>query len=329
MAEMRKALEFSKQEAETLRQENAGLAALKEKAAQFAAWEETKKKLETELQEAAPFRDLYAIQKNPTFAETYIRPMDEIRENLVKLAKDYRAPDPESNVDALLSATSSKERNDLLAGLFGDEALPIDEARSSVMKYIRIKQSRAEAEAAPRETLKKIQAAEQEAASILAVQIAQQAEIAREAGFKNALNVNAGEKFGIDALIEIPGNKEHNARRQAILNDAHNLHKQTIDHVLKHGGRMSTALSGFLASLTQMAGASSIALQEAGHYKKLAHQFAAELDKMRGMSKPRAVTSPRSASEPPPAGPPGTGMSQDQVAKAVWDTVTNETATAE
>lgn len=319
LANLRKKLEFVQQENEQFRKRIDELTPLAEKSEQFKAWEEEKKKLLDELENARPYRDLYALHENPTFKETYVIPMDEIKSSITKLATDYGTAEDEASmlVEKLLSATSARERNDILSDLFGSDDVAISEARASLQKYEKIKKDRNEAEKTPADTLQKIRSAQKEAEVLRAQEIVQRAAISSKAGWNNALEINAGEKFGVGFLREIPGNQDHNNRRAMILKNAEALHQQIVDMALKKGARVDVQLASFLAGLAQMCEVSSVALAETEHYKKQAYQFAEALDRLNGMARPGARTAPPSSATPAPV------VTSKNVAKTIFDAVVN------
>lgn len=318
LGNLRKMLEARDTEIAAIKAERDALLPLKEKENTFSAWETEKTKLAEEVQKLSPFRDLFAIRENPVFQQAYVVPVNEAKDELAKLAKDYKASD--EDVAALLEAKDKKAVNDKLAEMFGDDSIPIGEARTHLAKIAKVEAQRIEAEKKPTETLSQLQAAQQQAEVARGQKVVAEAEESRKVGWNTALQINTKKEFEVEAFVEIPGNKEHNDRRAAVLTDAQKLHAQTVGLIVKHGGRVSPQIASFLATQAQLATVAQVYEKDAAYWRAEHDKLLAKTGQQRQQERPGATTSPRSA----PVKQAPTKLSGREAAKNIWQQVMAE-----
>lgn len=317
LANLRKALDARAAEIEALKAERDALLPLKEKSTVFDAWEAERTKLTEQVQKLSPYRDLFAIRENPVFEQAYILPVNEAKAELLKLAKDYNAS--EDDVAALLEAKDKKALNTKLADMFGDETIPIGEARTHLANIARIEAKRVEAEKKPSETLAQLKAAQEQAAIAHGEQVVKEADASRKAGWEMALQINTRKDLEVEALVEIPGNKEHNERRAAIISDAQKLHSQNIAMIVKSGGRVDPRLASALAVQAQLAIASQVHEKDAAHWRAEHDKLLEKLNQGRQHERPGATTAPRTAAPKTP-----TKLSAREASRSIWGQVMSE-----
>lgn len=313
LGNLRKLIEARDKELADLKAERDALLPLKEKETVFSAWETEKTQLSEQVQKLSPFRDLFAIRENPVFEQAYILPVNEAKSELAKLAKDYKAD--EADVVELLAATDKKSINDKLAEMFGDESIPIGEARSHLATIAKIEAKRIEAEKKPTETLAQLKAAQEQAAVNHGRKVVEEAEASRQVGWNTALGINTKKEFEVEAFIEIPGNKEHNERRVAVLTDAQKLHMQSIGLIVKAGGRVSPQMASFLATQAQLATVAQVYEKDAAYWKGEHDKLLEKSGQQRQQERPGATTAPRTA-------PAKTAkLTGKEAVKSIWNEV--------
>lgn len=319
LGNLRKMLEARDKELADLKAERDALLPLKEKETVFGAWETEKTQLSEQIQKLSPFRDLFAIRENPVFEQAYILPVTEAKAELAKLAKDYKASD--EDVVALLEAKDKKTLNDKLADMFGDDSIPIGEARTHLATIAKIEAKRIEAEKEPSKTLAQLQAAKQQADIAHGQRVVQEAEASRQVGWNTALKINTERKeFEVEAFIEIPGNKEHNDRRTAVLADAAKLHAQSINLIVKSGGRVSPQVASFLATQAQLATVAQVYEKDAAYWRAEHDKLLQKSGQTRQQERPGATTTPRTATTKTIP----TKLSGREAAKNIWSQVMDE-----
>ncbi len=315
LGNLRKMLEARDKELADLKAERDALLPLKEKEAVFGTWETEKTQLSEQVQKLSPYRDLFAIRENPVFEQAYILPVNEAKAELAKLAKDYKAS--EEDVGELLAAKDKKTLNDKLAEMFGDDTIPIGEARSHLANIAKIEAKRIEAEKEPSKTLAQIKAAQEQAAIAHGQNVVKEAETSRQVGWNTALGINTRKEFEVEAFIEIPGNKEHNERRTAVLADAQKLHAQSIGLIVKSGGRVSPQVASFLATQAQLATVAQVYEKDAAYWRGEHDKLLAKSGQQRQQERPGATTAPRTA----PVKTAPTKLSGREAAKTIWQQV--------
>lgn len=315
LGNLRKMLEARDKELADLKAERDALLPLKEKEATFGAWETEKNQLAEQVQKLSPYRDLFAIRENPVFEQAYILPVTEAKAELAKLAKDYNAS--EDDVAELLAAKDKKTLNDKLADMFGDESIPIGEARAHLATIAKVEAKRAEAEKEPSKTLAQLQAAKQQAEVAHGKMVVQEAEASRQVGWNTALGINTRKEFEVEAFVEIPGNKEHNERRTAVLADAQKLHAQSVSLIVKSGGRVSPQVASFLATQAQLATVAQVYEKDAAYWRAEHDKLLASTSKTRQQERPGATTAPRTA----PVKTTTAKLSGREAAKNIWQQV--------
>lgn len=217
------------------------------------------KELETQVQTLSKFQALVDLETSPEYQETYVKPLNELNQKILSIAKDYEIPD--EVINQALTINNQRDLNEFLLEHF--DAAGVLEVKTLINQTKNIQTQAEQAKKAPKEALNKLIA---EGIQVKEQTIKQQKGViavkAKDAWFKSLEKIRAD--GSIPELIITGTNTEHDEKvAKPIVQAAATEYGKIVMKLAEAGlSNLTDELSDAIANMVLLAHASAVSIEQ-------------------------------------------------------------------